>query len=224
MSDKHLLNDSYKLVFSQARNYFDKVRNKADTELDGDEFYSDALLEYGKAEYERGQKESLNYISGFEAGYRNTILVTGEVLQHEWAEMESEKKQVVHAHQISLNSCMDYSEGKTAVIIKLERENIELKKAIEATHKQMLPHQEESKEPEWYEADKCLPLPNKNVYIVYKWFDPNVPQDNTDPVEAIFEFKEHGGVFVRYNAPPKPPITHSYPGVILKWRYADENT
>ena len=74
----------------------------------------------------------------------------------------------------------------------------------------------------WYDADKCLPLPNKNVYIIYKWFDRSMPRDNAVPVKALFECKEHGAIFVRHNESPKLSITHSYPGVILKWCYADD--
>lgn len=67
----------------------------------------------------------------------------------------------------------------------------------------------------WKDIEDSLPDVGKRVYIRYNSGDTKV---------AILSYGVQGYVFLVDNKidPKKPPVTHSYPGVVSKWRYADE--
>ena len=120
MSDEHLLNENYRTIFGKARAYCDKVQAKVDTELDGHEFYTDGLLAYGKAEYERAWQECEN----FHYDMRRCDLESIYALQQEIGRIEEEKRTL---NQEFFKENAELKEQNKALM----RENLQLRNAME---------------------------------------------------------------------------------------------
>lgn len=194
----------------------------------------DVIGAYGQAEYERGRF--------------NGVQASQEMMLHEKDELTAAQKriEILETSRATLTKELRLAEADhNSISHQLKEQNKELtveNARLHATREELLEkittqfmdyHKLAEKVDElrrvaneqslelsspWYDAEKCLPLVDSKISIVYK------ARPDAAPIEAVFGINEYcRPVFViSYDDPSKPPSVHSFPSVILKWKYADE--
>jgi len=79
------------------------------------------------------------------------------------------------------------------------------------------PSEDGQPEPEWYDAEKCLPFIGRKVEIKYRGC-------GTKTAIAMLWFRNSALVFLidKSYGRVNPPVVYSFLDVVSKWRYADE--
>jgi len=204
MSGEFAFDETYGRLLKFLQKYYFKVRDRTDTDADVREL--DKIL--AQCEWIQRIKELEDEVMALKE--QNKELMRDNI------QLREPREELIERHMCEIAAMRHVNE-------KLQRDYDSLCDKLSDSERK-------AQEMQWYDADKCLPLPGREVYIVYK---SRYEQEHKDGVKAVLGFNNDYSVdtddglycllvFKRYHAPPKPPITHSYPGVIEKWRYADE--
>ena len=192
MSDKHLLNDNYKKVYRQARQYFEKVDSHQDTEVDADYFYTDALLTYGEAEYMRG----LNH---------HADIMNDKGIDFKCFLEENQSLRDYVAKLIEKNSRLYAT-----------REDL-----LEKLSSQFMSYHKLAQKSEWHDAEKCLPKQGRKVIGELESQDANRLKVQHEGELMIIDGVAmicYQGIVQNNDFGQK----FTGPYKTIKWRYADE--
>lgn len=109
-----------------------------------------------------------------------------------------------------LLSCSIFSGGEKNRVKHMQ----DLKRQYAAEAK---PSEDGQPEPEWYDAEKCLPFIGRKVEIKYRGCE-------TKTAIAMLWFRNSALVFLidKSYGRVNPPVVYSLLDVVSKWRYADE--